>query len=284
MSIVKFGTTDRDANGGDTGRKFGKKADRVNYWKFGEPLNFYILDAIKNYLPRFIIQNALCNTILRAIAIQLVRVEAEAQKLPDFVFLPKPALKYANSDLQLHISFDAKPDEVKQAIKDTFIIHRERGTLPGIVKDLRRLTGDPKAYIIYYGYEECGWWTDYTYPEYNGVGKVAINSNGYFDLYNMLDLVFCNHSGRSDDEVIELLRNEIVPINVDVRFLVSKIRTIKFGEPYNFTDPATLQFGVFVFNQQVGGCGTDGQINSGLGTSLIDGYGDDYGDDYGAGL
>lgn len=281
MSIIKFGRTDRDVSENTTERSFGKKADRVTYWKWGEPLNFYILDTLKNYLPKFVIQNSLCNTILKAIAIELVRVESEAQKLPDFVFSRKPALKYANSDLQLHIGFNAKPYVVKQAIKDAFIIHQERGTLPGIVRDLRRLTGDPSAYIIYYGYEDCGWWTDYTYPEYNGVGKVAINSNVYFDLYNMLDLVFCNHSGLPDDEVIKILRNEIVPINIDVRFLVSKIRSIAWGEPYNFTDPAVLQFGVFVFNQQVGGCGTDGQIDSGVGITGLMGYGDDYGDDYG---
>lgn len=281
MSIVKFGRTDKDVSGNIVDRRFGKNLSSSIYWRWGEPLTFYILETLKNYLPKFVIQNALCNTILKAIAIELVRVETEAQKLPDFVFSGKPALKYANSDLQLFVGTGASPETIKRSIQETFIIHRERGTLPGIVKDLRRLTGDPSAYIIYYGYEDSGWWADYTYPEYNGVGKVAINTNVYFDLYNMMDIIFCNHSGYSDKEVLRILRKEIIPANIDVRFLISKIRSIKWGEPYNFSTSDVLQFGVFIYNQQVGGCGTTNEINTTRIQPILNGYGEDYGGYYG---
>lgn len=261
MSIVKFGHTDKDTDSNDVERRFGKKDDRITYWKFGEPVNFYILDTLKNYLPRFIVQNNLCNAILKGIAIQLVEVELETQKLPGFVMnSTKASLRYANSDLQLHLSLNSKPNVVKQAIQDAYIIHKERGTIPGIVKDLRRLTGDNSAYVIYYGYEDCGWWVDYTYPEYNSAGKVGNNTNVYYDLYNMLDLVFCNHSGLTDEELKKLIRREIVPINIDVRFLISTTHTIKWGEPYDYISADTLQFGVFIFGQKLGGCGQTSSI------------------------
>lgn len=280
MSVVKFGRTDKDVNNNVIDRRYGKKADRVTYWKWGEPLSFYILESLKNYLPRFVVQNALCHAILKAIAVQLVTVEQEAQKLPDFVFSGKPALKYANSDLQLHINFNANPEDIKSDIKNAFNIHKQRGTMLGIIKDLRRLTGDNKAYIIYYPYGVSGWWADHTYPEYNGAGKIGINCNVYFDLYNMLDLVYCNHSGRSDKEVVRILRNEIVPVNIDARFLVSELRSVKWGEPYNFETSTELQFGIFVYNQLLGGCGGTEELDKTIIRAIL-GYGDDYGDDYG---
>lgn len=280
MSVVKFGTTDKNLNGDNVVRRFGKKADRLTYWKWGEPLNFYIFEALKNYLPRFIVQNALCNAILKAIAIQLVNVETETAKLSSYVVDSKKAsLQYANSDMQLFISLNATPNEVKQSIKDAYLIHKKRGTVPGIVEDLRRLTGDSSAYIIYYGYEDCGWWIDYTYPEYNTVGKVANNTNVYYDLYNMMDIVFCNHSGRTDEELKKIIRKELIPVNLEVRFLISETHSVKWGEPYDYLSSESLQFGVFVYGEPLGGC-SDNPITLGS----LHGYGTGYGTSYGYGL
>lgn len=255
MSIVKFGNSDKDSNGNNIVRRFGKKADRVTYWKWGEPLSFYILDAVKNYLPKYVIQNEFCQALLKSISIQLVRLESEIQQLSNYIFRPKPAVQYANNDLQLYINFGEKTDIVRKAIKDFYLIHKQRGTTLGIINDLRRVTGDNSAYIIYSGYNDCGWWLDYTYPEYNAAGKIAINSNVYYDLQNMLDIVFCNHSGRPTEELIKIIRNEIVPINIETRFIEMQPHVVAWGEPYNFIDPDILQFGVFLFGEIKGGCG-----------------------------
>ena len=253
MSKVKFGKS-RKVGDQIIDRQFGKNEDKITYWKFGEDTKFYIFDKLLEYLPKFIVQNALCQNILRAIAIELVIVKNKFKKLPLYIESGYPGFKYANSDLQLFISENAADTDLKNALYNCFKIHKERGTTPGILKDIKRVTNDKHAVIKYYPYYECGWIIGKTYPEYNSAGKRAYNTNVRIGLDNMLEIQFCNHSLKTDKEIQKIIRDELVPITKNIRIILNKPHIIAFGEPIDAFSSKRVKFGTFKFGERRDGC------------------------------
>lgn len=253
MSKVKFGKSQKT---GDQviERQFGKNEDRVTYWKFGEDTRFYIFDKLKDYLPKFIVQNELCQNILRAIAIEIVRVQNKLKKLPLYVQSGFPGFKFANSDMQLFISENATQQDLKTALYNTLSIHRERGTVPGILKDIKRLTNDKKAVLKYYPYYECGWIIGKTYPMYNAAGKRSPNTNVRIGLDNMLEISFCNRSLYTDKRIKEIIREQLVPLVINVRVILNLPHVVAFGEPIDNFSSTRVKFGTFKFGEIRGGC------------------------------
>lgn len=255
MSRVKFGDSDKNTSNQPITRKYGKKADGVSFWKFGEPVEFYQLKKLLDYLPQFVKQNALCISIMTSIAIEIEVWRAELKTLLTMFFKGKTGLKYANSDLQLFLSTKSTDLEIQQSVRNYFKIHKERGTVPGIVKDLKRLVRDPGAIVKFFPFDKVGWWFDETFPEYDDDGRHnLINTNVYYDLDNMVELIFCNNSGFSDKEVQRIIRDEFIPVVINIRIIITKPHTVKWGEPDSFYNPNYLKFGLFKFGEQIGGC------------------------------
>ncbi len=55
MSLIKFGKSTKDDSGNIIDIQFGKKLDRINYWKFVEQNQFYYLDTLYHYLPPYVL-------------------------------------------------------------------------------------------------------------------------------------------------------------------------------------------------------------------------------------
>lgn len=249
MSKVKFGNSEVNQNQEIVERKWGKS------WKFGEDRRFYLYEKLLDYLPKFVVRNTICKALLKAIAIEFTLWQNEVKKLPEYFRSGFPGFKYANEDLQLHISENATKEELQSAVMNSFQIHRERGTTPGILKDIKRLTNDKHATIQFYPYSQCGWIIGETFPEYNAAGRIGKDTNVRIGLDNMLDVVFCNHSLKKDDEIIRIIRDEFIPLMINVRVFVNRPHVIAFGEPISLNSPHRIKWGTFKFGQTAGGCG-----------------------------
>ena len=247
MSTVKFGNTAHDENGNQIVRKFGKNLDRITFWKFGQPSKFYIYDLLLKYLPKFVVKNDLLKHFMRSIAIPLVKWENKLYALKNIeISGGKPSLKFANEDCQIFISPNASDDKIINAIKDYFNIHERRGTAAGIIEDIKRLTNDDGATVTYKNYNQCGWFLDVTFPEYNNATQLGLESTCFLDLDNLLIIKYKNKSGYSDKEVSRIIREEFIPRVINIREIVSKPHIIKYGETKN---GFKIKFGTFKFGE-----------------------------------
>jgi len=228
----------------DSPLKFGQ-------FKWGEPLQFYHLNSLLNYLPKFVVQNDLCKDILTAIAIQILKWYDELKSLTSYKITGRAGLKFANEDLQLFVSSKKTSDEVKGYIGDYFGIHQKRGTIDGLPDDVRRVSGDEGAYVIYHPPADCGWWGDVTFPEYNVIDKFSYDSNVYIDMPFIIDIVLKNKSDYTDAELQKIIREEFCPVTKPIRFLFLKPHTIEWGEPLAVNNPTQIKFGTFKFGEPV---------------------------------
>lgn len=245
MSVIKFG--------------IGKKFDDYplgtlqwgSFWKFGEPLQFYILNSLLRYLPKFVVRNKLCKDILTMVAKELLKWQQALGQLPAYRTTGKAGLKYLNSDLQIFVAPQIDPGKIPELIKENLNIHKARGTASGIPQDIRRCAGDDGAYVAYSGPSECGWWADITFPEHNKFGKFSYDSNVFLELPNMLDIVLRNRSAYSDEELKKIFRTEFIPVTTNTRYLFLSSHIIKWGEPLSITDPTPIKYGTFKFGETV---------------------------------
>lgn len=234
MAQVKFGNSASNEVGTLVTRKWGKGNDRQTYWKFGEQSQFYYLNTLLRYLPVYIVRNELCYTIMTAIAINMLKWSIGLKKLLTYkVVGDQGSLKYANSDLQLFLSSKLPAAKIKESVNNFFNIHNLRGTLEGIKADIKRFNNEEEAELKYDGVENCGWILDYTYPDYSLEGFYNVKSNVQLDLDNILDITVKNKSGYSLEYFKKTIRQEFVPLVVNVRFNIVRPHTVMWGEIIN---------------------------------------------------
>lgn len=248
MSLIKFGKSTKDDSGNIIDIQFGKKLDRINYWKFGEQNQFYFLDTLYHYLPTFVVENDLMNDIMRTIAIGMVKIVYALKRLVGYrtgggFFAIR---KYANDDLQLFINPKKSNDEFITAIKNNFDIHSRRGTLKGISDDVKRFSFDDNAVVEYFNYNECGWILDVTYPEYDNDEDVSWFTNCFIGLDNMLNITIRNKTSYNDTEFMNIIKREFISLNKNVRFFIFKEHVVMFNEIVN---GYKVQFGIFKFGE-----------------------------------
>lgn len=248
---IKYGKTSRDPAGNLVDRKWGKKNDRLTFWKFGEQARFFIMETLLKYLPAYIDkENEICRSLMRALAISMAKWHSRVKKLPNYKLNgDKISLKFANSDLQLFLSSKTTGSNIISCIKNYFTIHKQRGTQEGIEKDIERYIYDEGTRVTYYNWEQCGWYLDVTYPEHNAEGG-TYNSNTFLELDNMLDIVFFNNSGISDSEVLKVIKEEFIPVTINTRILIIRPHCIKWGEAVG---GVALKFGAFKFGTPIKG-------------------------------
>jgi hypothetical protein len=210
-------------------KQFG--LNQFGLFKFGQPSHFYIYDTLIKYLPKFIVRNKLCNDIIRAIAVVFVKWQIENQKLLSSRKEYKSGIKYVNEDLQLFLYKDATNDEISNTYLNNFQIHQKRGTLNGIIDDIKRLTNDSKANIKYFNEDQCGWWNGITFPGYDNEGNNNLYyTNCYIDLDKLIEITLENHSGFSDSDLTQIITKEFIPTNISLRLIIVKPDTINFGD------------------------------------------------------
>lgn len=237
MSTVTFGKSQPDINSGESiDRLFGT-------FSWGEPTKFYLFDLLLKYLPKFVKQNDVVKNLMLTIAITMVKWESKTIELPMYELQGgKASLKYANEDCQIFASSKITDSNLVYAINNFFAIHEKRGTAAGILEDIKRLTNDDSATIAFKGYEECGWFLDVTFPEYNTPTQLGLESPCFLDLDNLLIVKYRNKSGLSDYEVSKIIREEFIPLVMNVREFVAKEHVIMFNEE---VDGSIIQFGNF---------------------------------------
>jgi len=241
MATIKYGLTDRDVNEQIINRKFG-------YWHFGEPQTFYILNTLLSYLPRFIVQNELCVALMTAIAISTVKLSNALSSLIGYRTAgTKGSYKFANEDLQLYVNPNLERDKLITAIRQAYSIHAARGTYAGIIADLERLS-DSLISIQYFDFEESGWYLGSTYPMYADAHNISKLSNCMIGLDNMLEIVIRNKSTLKDSEFIKIIREELVPLLVNIKVNIIIPHCIKFSEP---KDGFKIQFGNFKYGELI---------------------------------
>jgi hypothetical protein len=234
MAQVKFGNSAYNEVGTLVTRTWGKTNDRKTYWKFGEQNQFYYLNTLLRYLPAYIVRNELCITILTAIAFNMLKWSVELKKLLTYkVVGDEGSLKYANSDLQLFISPKTSPAKIKEAVNNFYNIHDARGTFEGIKADIKRLNNQEEAELKYERGENCGWILDHTYPDYSLEGYYNIKSNTYLDLDNLLDITLKNKSGYDLAYFKRIIRQEFIPLVINIRLNITRPHTIMWGEVVN---------------------------------------------------
>lgn len=244
MSTISFGKSSKNKDGQLVETRFGH--NNTGGWvRFGEPNDFYLYKSLLNYLPKYIVQNDFCKALMKTFAIKLSKWQYKLQQLPFARTTGKTAYIWANNDLQCFVSSKAPIETIQGAISNSKAIHKARGTESGILADIKRLTNDPAASMAYYSYENCGWIGDVTFPEYlNGTHH---SSNVFMDLDNMLHIKYHNYSEYSDSELEAIIREEIVPLSLNVKIEVSKPHVIRFNEPIG----SVVQFGLFKFGEIV---------------------------------
>jgi hypothetical protein len=92
MSLVKFGKY-KTEDGSTIPLQFG-------LFQWGQPIKFYILHTMLDYLPQFIERNNLCKAILRAISKLLVDWNNAVLNIKSLKLFGKTGLKYANEKIQ----------------------------------------------------------------------------------------------------------------------------------------------------------------------------------------
>jgi hypothetical protein len=157
------------------------------------------------------------------------------------------ALKYANSDSQIFLSRNSSKEEIINAINNIYAIHQNRGKEQGIRDDISRLAQGLKE-INYYPWTECGWWLDQTFPEYSSPTETTLDGVCRLDLDNLLEVTINNNSGYSDNEVIDIIRKEFVPLTINLNIIIIKPHIITW---FDIKNTYRIKFGTFKFGEVI---------------------------------
>lgn len=238
MATKQFGNSAKDLNGGLVPRQWGYEDGE--FWLFGESYSFYIFKRLLDYLPRYVVRNELCQTIMFSVAVSMRKWELKFEQLLGYRLKGgKVSRHYANKDLQLFINNKASDHVLVESIKNRYAIHKKRGTYEGVIEDIKRLSGDDNLTTEFLPMDEVGWIMNETFPDDNN----DYFNNCYLGLDNMLNVIVRNKSGLTDREFIGIIRADFVPLTINIRILILKSRYITWGEPHN----GSLLFGTFQY-------------------------------------
>lgn len=222
MAVVKFGYK-KSSNGNLVPLKFG-------LFEWGQPIKFYLLNNLLEYLPLYIERNKLCKAIMKAIAVVLLRWQKAARNLKVLRLSGKTGIKYANENWKLFLRNNSEDADILHYINKTYLIHKNRGTEFGMQDDIVRITYDKSAWFKYYRQDKCGWWLDQTFPDISTDGYTyKMNKLTYLDLENMLFIEYYNRSKNTSNVIEKLLLHEAIPANINTTFLELKPFEVKFG-------------------------------------------------------
>ncbi len=211
MSIVKYGI-----------KKYGR-------FKWGQPNKFYIYESLLEYLPIFITRNETCNGLIKAIAQILLEWQTQVYQIAEWYRTGIAGRRFAN-DWKIFPAPVTSDPEMEDLIANVYPIHNERGTEDGIVKDLKRLSGDANAAVEYYDYENCGWWIEKTFPDISTDGFAnKYNTTNYIDIDNFFILKFRNLSGLRDKLLVKTTLRELIPVFLHTVCYIVIPLTLKWG-------------------------------------------------------
>jgi hypothetical protein len=147
------------------------------------------------------------------------------EEQPDYAFADLPlAFGEPNSafgDFFLFGDLD-RSTELIDIEEATVKIHKRRGTEPGIIGDVKRLVNSPEVTAQYYNQKSCGWILGVTSPGFTPELKYDLTrSLTFLGLDNMLEISLTNKGARSNKEVFNIIRREIVPAKVNVRMILA---------------------------------------------------------------
>jgi len=223
MSVIKFGN--RKLQDGST------DALRYNTFLWGQPNRFYLLENLLEYLPLYIVRNKLCMSILKSIAILLLRWDYKAGSLKALKVTGKTGIKYANENWKLFIRDDSGGAETEDNIRKTYTIHSARGTEEGMLRDMKKITYNESTWFKFYGHDNCGWWLDSSYPDLSTDGYAyKLNKLTYLGLENMLFVEYYNRSRKPSEFIQRLMLREAIPLTLNTTFVELKPYVIKFGQ------------------------------------------------------
>lgn len=232
MSVIKFGN--RKLKDGSTDYL------RFGTFQWGQPNRFYLLGNLLEYLPLYIVRNKLCMSILKAIAVPLLKWNNRAASLKEFRVTGKTGIKYANENWKLFIRDDSGSAETEDSIRKTYSIHSSRGTEEGILRDLKKITYNENSWYKFYDHDECGWWLDKTYPDLSiGGYTYKFNKLTYLELENMLFVEYYNRTRYSSDFIRKLMLREAIPVNLNTTFVELRPYVIRFGQ-FRFSHERTF--------------------------------------------
>ena len=169
-----------------------------------------VTDRIKGYLPTFIKLNAIMGSILDAIGQSMLDLYTLIIGLPDTGWTDT-GIRQEVKDWKIYASGTESVATLQGFLQSRYTIHLARGTQAGCLADIKRVSGDINASINVLDQAHSGWWADTTYP-----GQSA---RTFLEAERVIEITMLNKSKYTDDQLKEIIRRELVPINFTTVFL-----------------------------------------------------------------
>lgn len=172
-------------------------------------------NILKKYTPTFIVDNLILDAIYGGIANSLLTVYDTIVGLRDADWTGKGLIKNA---LLNHIIFreDDSEASIRTKLINRFTRHPLVGSEDQILADVKEITGDQTATIVFFGSNNCGLIVDVTY--------IGIDLQAIIDVNKLIQINLTRSELAYNDIglVQPKIRGELVPIDVEIIYNITE--------------------------------------------------------------